>query len=249
MLGMEVHPRRVPRLKLLGSRVFGENRGKVGLPTLHRRHGGSWVVQQCEHDLIREAVRTRDTRPDVEVRIANERECPLRDVALDHVRARRRDRARAQVVVRRAGRDRRPLDEAPEEVGIGPPQVEDDRPRRIVRVNSVAQVATARPLLASIGPDERREPLGGQRAPTEWSFERAQEVACLDERPVRIADAPAQLECIPRLPGRDHRERRRKVWHDLRPLAPSATGGVDEPVVGHGECVHRPDPIHERRID
>ena len=121
--------------------------------------------------------------------IANQRECPFRHVALDHVRARRRHRTPTQIAVRRAGRDRRPPGQTSQEVAIGSSQVEDDRAGRVVRADALAEVAMARSPLACIGPDKRREILGGPRAPAEGSLERAQEVAGLDERPVRIADA------------------------------------------------------------
>ena len=86
-------------------------------------------------------------------------------------------------------------------------------------------------------------------SPCETALERTPEVARLDERSVRVADAGAELEGVPGSAGRDHRQRAGEVRHDLRALAPAAPRGADQTVVGGAERGARPGPGREDRID
>ncbi len=84
---------------------------------------------------------------------------------------------------------------------------------------------------------------------TELTLERAAEVARLEGHPVRVADAAAELEGVPRVAGRDHRQRDREVRHDLAALATAASRRADETVVGRAQRRLRAGPGHVARVD
>ena len=74
--------------------------GPVGLTALDRRHLGVRRAADVPDDAVGETVRLRGLRPLSEVGIANELDALPRDVSGDHVRARRGDRPRHEVIRR-----------------------------------------------------------------------------------------------------------------------------------------------------
>ncbi len=223
--------------------------GDVGSPLLDGLDTAALTVQP-ELDLVGEPVRAGGPRPHMEVGIADERERSSGHVALDHVRAGRWDRPRSHVPVPCATRDGWHVDQHPQEVASRrSPEVEDDRSSRVVRPDAPAEVATPRPSPAGVGTHERYQPLLPRQPRTKRPFECAPEVARLDELPIRVANAAAELKGIPGSAVRVDRQRAREIRHDPAALAPTAPCGADETVVSRAERRLCPGPTREGRID
>ena len=215
-------PEVLERLDVLG--LLEDDTGDVGSPLLDGRDAAARPVQP-ELDLVGEPVRAGGSRPHAEVGIADERERPSRHVALDHVRARSR------------GPDASPCPGPACHAGSGGTYGSAPQERR---PSGRRRWKTIVPVASSVRMPRLRSQLRGRllqaSAPTSGSLatapgpgakrplERAPEVARLDERPVRVADAAAELEGVPGSAGRDHRQRAREVRHD--PACPRSRRAV-----------------------
>jgi len=90
-LRREVQLTRVPRPQLRDAIGRRSKQEEVGTARCNRVYGLVAAEASPQDDLVRVAVRVRGARPDVELRIPDERYLPIGNEALDHVRPRPRD--------------------------------------------------------------------------------------------------------------------------------------------------------------
>src|SRR5262249_3416676 len=116
-------------------------------------------------------------------------------------------------------------------------EVEDDCPGRVVRDDSLVEVAAA--VAAGTRSDDPRGGVGGWGGKQEDALERTPEVAGADKDAGRVSDSGAQSEAVPGAAVGRSREIDREVGHELQRLRTVGAGVGDERVVGQSVRLKR----------
>ena len=203
------------------------------------------MIRDAVDDLVRVAVRPRSGRPDVEIGVADEGEQAPRRVALDRVRAGRRDGPRADVVKRRSRGDRHETGELPEQARVGCRQPE--RQCRASLDDDAAGEVAGTVVDAAGGAGELGEVRRQRAVQLELAGERASEVGSADRASVGVVDALAEMERVARASRGRKRERRGEVGHELRACGTAGVAQTGQAVVGGGK--HRSRKARDPGID